>query len=210
MPGLIGAGLLAVVTSAQAASTDGKQGLIALGAAMPAFRLPDVVSGKLVSPDDFAGRKAMLLIVTCRHCPYAQHVKDGIAHLARDYADKSIGMIAISANDPAGYPDDAPDRLKEMAVKAGFVFPLVFDETQETAKVLTAVATPDFFLFDQQRRLVYRGQFDASRPGNGKPVTGSDVRAAIDALLSDRPIPERQVPSFGCSIKWKAGSRPAY
>ncbi|MBI3320102.1 MAG: thioredoxin family protein [Candidatus Omnitrophica bacterium] len=200
--------MVATITAAQAASSDGKQGLIALGTAMPAFRLPDVVSGKLVAPEDFADRKALLLIITCRHCPYAQHVKDGIARLGRDYADKRVGIIAISANDPTGYADDAPDRLKDMAVQAGFVFPLVFDETQETAKALTAVATPDFFLFDQQRRLVYRGQFDASRPGNGKPVTGSDVRAAIDALLSDRPVPEPQVPSFGCSIKWKAKSRP--
>ena len=195
---------------AYSATTEGRRGLISLGAQAPDFRLTDTVSGKTVARDDFRDRKALLVIILCRHCPYVQNVKKGIAGLAKDYAGKDIAIVGISANDPASISVDRPESLKEMALKEGFSFPLLFDETQEVAKAYTAVATPDFFLFDQNRRLVYRGQFDDSRPGNGKPVTGQDVRRAIDALLEGRPVPKDQRPAFGCSIKWKPGNEPAY
>ncbi|MBI2885225.1 MAG: thioredoxin family protein [Candidatus Omnitrophica bacterium] len=209
----IASALVGVVLAAGtvfAASTEGKGGLLPMGSPAPAFRLPDVVSGRTVSLEDFAGRTGLLIMVACRHCPYVQHVREGMATLARDYEGQDVGIIAISANDPAGYSEDAPESLKEMAVESEFIFPLLFDETQETAKALTAVATPDFFLFGRERRLVYRGQFDGSRPGNDTPVTGQDVRAALDALLADQPIPEPQHAAFGCSIKWKPGNAPAY
>ena len=190
------------------ATTEGRLGLMKLGAEAPKFSLPDVVSGKTVSIDDFQGKKALLVIILCRHCPYVQHAKKGIAQLAKDYAGKDLAIVAISANDPAAIPVDRPDSLKEMALEEGFNFPVLFDETQQATKAYTAVATPDFFLFDQNRRLVYRGQFDDARPGNDKPVTGQDMRRAIDALLADQPIPKEQKPSFGCSIKWKPGNGP--
>lgn len=204
-------GLVAVSAGCvEAASTKGKQGLLALGSEAPDFRLPDVVSGRPIARDDLSSRNALLVVFLCRHCPYVQHVKDGLAQFARDYAGKDLAIVGISANDPAAYPNDAPERLKEMAQGAGFAFPVCFDETQEVAKAYTAVATPDFFLFDAQRRLVYRGQFDDSRPGNFKPVTGRDLRAAVDAVLADRPAPQPQKPSFGCSIKWKPRNEPPY
>lgn len=207
----LGLSLLLAATVAEAASTDGKQGLLALGSEAPEFRLSDVVSGRTVSLEDFAGKKALLVMIICRHCPYVQHVKQGMARLAKDYADKSLGIVAISSNDISAFPEDAPEGLKEMAQEAGFSFPVCYDERQQVAKAYTAVATPDFFLFDAQRRLVYRGQFDASRPGKlWVPVTGRDVRAAIDAVLAGRPVPQPQKPSFGCSIKWKPGHEPPY
>lgn len=193
-----------------AATTEGRKGLLPLKAEAPDFKLTDVVTGKRVSRDDFRGQEAFLVMILCRHCPYVQHVKAGVAQLARDYAGKKIGIAAISANDPVSYVDDRPESLKEMAREAGFTFPFLFDETQEAAKAYTAVATPDFFLFDRTFRLVYRGQFDSSRPGSNLPVTGQDLRAAIDALLAAKPIPTTQKPSVGCSIKWKRGSEPAY
>jgi peroxiredoxin len=199
-----------ILPGAHAASTAGREGLLTRGAEAPAFHLPDVVSGRLVSLDDFADKPALLVAILCRHCPYVQHVKDGVAQLVRDYAGAPLGIVAISANDVQAYPDDAPERLKEMAESAGFIFPLLYDETQEAATAYTTVATPDFFLFDHQRRLVYRGQFDDSRPGDGKPITGRDLRAAIDAVLAERPVASKQSPSFGCSIKWKPGRTPAY
>ena len=208
--GIALAAALALIGEAEAATTKDKRGLLPLGAEAPAFRLPDVVSGKVVSRDDFADRRALLVMFICRHCPYVQHVNQGIARLARDYAGQDLAIVAISANDPAGFRQDAPESLKEMALAEGFGFPLLFDETQEVAQAYTAVCTPDFLLFDNHRRLVYRGQFDASRPGNFKPVTGQDVRAAIDALLEGRPIPTEHTPAFGCSIKWKPGNEPAY
>ncbi len=192
------------------ATVEGKKGLIPLGSQAPKFSLSDTVSGKTVSLDDFAGKKALLVIVLCRHCPYVQHVKKGIAQLAKDYERKDLAIVAISANDPAAIPTDSPENLKEMAQEEGFNFPVLFDETQDIAKALTAVATPDFFLFDQNRRLVYRGQFDNSRPGSDKPVTGQDVRSAIDAVLEGREVPREQKPSFGCSVKWKRGNEPKY
>lgn len=202
--------LFSVQIPVHSATVEGKKGLIQLGSQAPKFSLPDTVSGKTVSLDDFAEKKALLVIVLCRHCPYVQHVKKGIAQLAEDYEGKDLTIVGISANDPAAVPADAPQSLKEMALEEGYNFSVLFDETQDTAKAYTAVATPDFFLFDQNRRLVYRGQFDNSRPGSDKPVTGQDVRSAIDAVLEGREVPRGQKPSFGCSVKWKRGNEPKY
>jgi peroxiredoxin len=184
--------------------------LLELGTKATDFSLPDVVSGRTISPATFAGKKALLVMFICRHCPYVVHVKEELARLGRDYVRKDIGIVAISANDAVGYPDDAPDRLKAMAKELGFTFPFCYDESQETAKAYTAACTPDFFLFDADRALVYRGQLDESRPGNGKPVTGKDLRAAIDATLAGKPVPPTQRPSLGCNIKWKKGNEPVY
>ena len=184
--------------------------MLALGTKAPDFRLPDVVSGKTISLSTFAGKKALLVMFICRHCPYVQHVKEELARLGKDYVRQDVGIVAISANDAANYPDDAPDQLAAMAKELEFTFPFCYDERQETAKAYTAACTPDFFLFDADRTLVYRGQLDDSRPGNGKPVTGRDLRAAIDAVLADRPVSQAQQPSIGCNIKWKKGSAPSY
>jgi peroxiredoxin len=184
--------------------------MLPLGTVAPAFLLRDVVSGQLYQLDSFDGRDALLVMFVCRHCPYIQHIEQEIARLGQDYAATGLGIIGISSNDPDHYPDDAPDRLKEMAQRLAFRFPLCFDDTQEVAKAYKAACTPDFYLFDAKRRLVYRGQLDDSRPGNNKPVTGRDLRAAIDALLAGRPVGGNQKPSIGCSIKWKRGNAPPY
>ncbi len=184
--------------------------LLELGAPAPDFRLPDVVSGKIVSLDTFRDKKALVVMFICRHCPYVQHVKEELARLGRDYANKSVGMVAISSNDATQYPDDRPEKLRAMAEELGFNFPLCYDETQQVAKAYAAACTPDFYVFDQDRKLVYRGQLDDSRPGNGIPVTGKDLRAAIDAVLEGRPVSSRQKPSLGCNIKWKPGNEPPY
>ncbi len=181
-----------------------------LGTPAPEFRLPDVVSGKTVSLETFAGQRGLLVMFICVHCPYVVHVREELARIGRDYADKSMGIVAISANDVSAYPEDAPANLKRMAEALGFRFPYCYDETQETAKAFTAACTPDFFLFDQDRRLVYRGQLDDSRPGNGIPVTGRDLRAAMDAVLRGEPVDPNQKPSIGCNIKWKPGNEPKY
>lgn len=184
--------------------------MLALGTKAPDFRLPDVVSGKTISLATCAGTQALLVMFICRHCPYVQHVKEELSRLGRDYAATSVGIVAISANDVANYPDDAPDQLAAMAKELGFTFPFCYDETQATATAYTAACTPDFFLFDATRTLVYRGQLDEARPGNGKPVTGKDLRAALDAVLSGKPVHPDQRPSLGCNIKWKKGNAPAY
>jgi peroxiredoxin len=176
----------------------------------PDFRLPEVTTGKTVSLSDFAAKKALLVMFICRHCPYVQHIKKELARLGNDYAAKDIGIVAISANDAANYPDDAPDSLKAFAREEGVSFPFAYDETQEVAQAYTAACTPDFFLFDKKLELAYRGQLDDSRPGNGKPVTGKDLRAAIDALLTGKSVNPNQVPSIGCNIKWKPGKAPGY
>ena len=177
--------------------------MLALGTAAPDFRLPDVVSGDIISLDTFVDKKALLVMFICRHCPFVVHVKKQLARLGKDYAGKSTGIVAISSNDAGGYPEDAPASLKEMAVELGFRFPFCYDETQEVAKAYSAACTPDFFLFDEQRKLVYRGQLDGSRPGNSVPVNGSDLRAAIDAVLAGGSVNPKQTPSMGCNIKWK-------
>jgi peroxiredoxin len=182
--------------------------MLPLGTEAPEFKLADVVSGRTVILDDFEDRSALLVMFICRHCPYVAHVRPALAELGREHASSGLGIVAISANDPDTYPEDAPESLAAEAVEAGYVFPYLFDETQEVAKAYAAACTPDFFLFDGDRRLVYRGQLDRSRPGNGVPVTGEDLRAAIDAVLGGRPVPEDQRPSVGCSIKWRPGNEP--
>lgn len=170
--------------------------------------LPDISSGETVRLADFDDRTGMLVMFICRHCPYVRHVRAQLAALGRDYATADLGIVAISANDPDEYPEDAPASLAEEAREAGYSFPYLFDETQEVAKAYTAACTPDFFLFDADRSLVYRGQLDDSRPGNDVPVTGADLRAAIDAVLGGREVASDQRPSVGCSIKWREGKPP--
>lgn len=177
--------------------------MLPLGTSAPPFALRDVVSGNLYSLNSFAEKSALLVMFICRHCPYVVHVEQELAKMGRDYTDTGLGIIAISSNDPEQYPDDAPPRLKEMAERLGFTFPFCVDETQDMAKAYRAACTPDFYLFDGQRRLVYRGQLDDSRPGSNKPVTGRDLRAAIDAVLAGKPVDGNQRASIGCSIKWK-------
>ncbi|BCX11090.1 MAG: thioredoxin family protein [Thermosynechococcus sp.] len=184
--------------------------MLALGTVAPDFQLPDVVSGQTISLSTFADKNALLVMFICRHCPYVKHVQAELAKLGRDYKETGLGIVAISANDAANYPEDAPESLKAMATELGFTFPLCYDESQETAKAYTAACTPDFFLFDSDRKLVYRGQLDDSRPQNGLPVTGKDLRAAIDAVLAGQTPSEDQKPSLGCNIKWKPGNEPAY
>ena len=184
--------------------------MLALGTKAPDFELPDVVTGRTVSIRDFDGERALLVMFICRHCPYVRHVRSELARLGRDFADSELAIVAISANDPDGYPEDAPESLAAEAREAGYAFPYLFDETQEVAKAYTAACTPDFFLFDADRALVYRGQLDDSRPSNGLPVTGEDLRAAIDAVLSGGPVAQEQRASIGCGIKWRAGNEPAY
>jgi peroxiredoxin len=181
-----------------------------LGSAAPDFSLPDVVTGKKISLKDSAGRKALLVMFICRHCPYVVHVKHELAKLGRDYAAKDLGIVAISSNDAEHYPDDGPAKLKEMAQELGFGFPYLYDESQEVAKAYAAACTPDFFVYDAKRKLVYRGQLDDSRPGNSQPVTGRDLRQALDAALAGKAPAGEQKPSMGCNIKWKEGLAPAY
>ena len=177
--------------------------MLALGTRAPDFKLPDVVSGKTFTLKSFEGRKALLVMFICRHCPYVKHVEAELARLGRDYAAKDAAIVAVSSNDARAYPDDAPESLKEQARSAGFPFPYLYDESQSAAKAYSAACTPDFFLFDAERRLVYRGQLDASRPGNSEPVTGKDLRAALEAVLAGRPAAKDQRPSLGCGIKWR-------
>ena len=184
--------------------------MLSLGTKAPEFSLPDVVSGDLVSLDTFKDKKALLVMFICRHCPYVKHVKHEIAKIGKDYKDIDIGIVAISANDISVYPEDRPQSLAEMAQELEFNFPYLYDEGQEAAKAYTAACTPDFFLFDNERKLVYRGQMDSSRPGNDERVTGEDLRVAIDEVLSDREVSKDQNPSMGCSIKWKEGNEPDY
>ncbi|HEY9749568.1 MAG TPA: thioredoxin family protein [Allocoleopsis sp.] len=184
--------------------------MLALGTQAPDFQLPDVVSGQTVSLSTFADKQALLVMFICQHCPFVKHIQDQLAQLGQDYTNQTLGIVAISANDAEKYPDDGPESLKTMAQTLGFTFPLCYDETQATAKAYTAACTPDFFLFDANRQLIYRGQLDDSRPGNDKPVTGQDLRAAIDAALANQPINPDQMPSIGCNIKWKPGNEPAY
>jgi peroxiredoxin len=184
--------------------------MLSLGTKAPDFSLPDVVSGNTISLKTFADKKALLVMFICRHCPFVKHVQQQLVQIEQDYANQSLGIVAISANDVANYPDDSPDNLKLMAKELGFNFPFCYDESQETAKAYTAACTPDFFLFDENRQLVYRGQLDASRPSNNVPVTGKDLRSAIDGVLADKEINLDQKPSIGCNIKWKSGKEPEY
>lgn len=183
--------------------------MLDLGTPAPHFNLPDP-SGKMHSMVEFVDCRALLVMFICNHCPYVKHVADGLAEFARDYQGKGLGIIAINSNDVENYPDDRPEKMDEEARQRGYPFPYVFDESQEVAKAYRAACTPDFFLFDQERRLVYRGQFDGSRPNGAIPVTGEDLRRAVDAVLAGEPVPEEQIPSAGCNIKWKKGNEPAF
>jgi peroxiredoxin len=185
------------------ASTEGKKDLLPIGSQAPDFALPDVVTGKTVRLDDVKNEKALLVVILCRHCPYVKHIRPDLVKFGKDYAGKGLAIVGISANDPAAFPEDSLESLKEMAVSEGFTFPILFDGTQEVAKAYTAVATPDFLLFDKDRKLVYRGQYDDARPGSKTPVTGKDLRAAVDAVLAGEPVPADQRHAVGCSVKWK-------
>ena len=182
--------------------------MLELGTHAPSFALPDVRTGETVRLQDLEGADALLVMFLCAHCPYVKHVERQLAELGRDYAGRGLAIVAIGANDPDRYPADAPEKLGEQAERLGFGFPYLFDDTQEVAKAYTAVCTPDFFLFGAGRKLVYRGQLDDSRPRNEEPVTGADLRAAIDAVLEGQPVPGDQKPSMGCGIKWKPGNEP--
>ncbi|BFU96436.1 MAG: conserved protein of unknown function [Nitrospira sp.] len=182
--------------------------MLPLGTLAPAFRLRDVASGRWWTLESFEGNAALLIMFICRHCPYVQHVEGELARIGRDYRERGLGIVAVSSNDASRYPDDAPPRLKEMAERLAFTFPFCFDENQETAKAYRAVCTPDFYLFDGERKLVYRGQLDDSRPANGRQVDGRDLRAAVEAVLAKKPVSSFQRPSIGCSIKWKPGNEP--
>jgi peroxiredoxin len=181
-----------------------------LGTPAPAFSLPDVSSGATVTLDSFAGKKGLLVMFVSRHCPYVQHVKHELARIGRDYRDRDLGIVAISSNYVPQYPDDSPESLREMAGELQLTYPLCYDESQDVAKSYQAACTPDFFLYDAARCLVYRGQLDGSRPKNETAVTGGDLRTALDALLSGQGMPEVQRPSLGCNIKWRPGAEPTY
>lgn len=174
-----------------------------LGTKAPDFELKDVVTGRSVSRRDVAGAKGMLVMFICRHCPFVKHVQDELAAIGRDYDGRGVGIVAISANDVASHPEDSPTKLAYQAQELNFVFPYLFDESQQVARAYDAQCTPDFFLYDSHGALVYRGQLDDSRPGNEVPVTGEDLRAALDALIAGRPISSEQRPSIGCNIKWR-------
>lgn len=181
--------------------------MVALGTVAPDFALPDVRTGKTVRLEDYAQRRALLVMFICRHCPYVVHVQGELARLGRDYEDKDLGLIAISSNDAAGYPADAAASLAEQAREQGFTFAYLYDESQAVGRAYDAACTPDFFLFQRKTdtlRLAYRGQLDDSRPGNDKPVTGADLRRALDAVLAGQPVPEPQRPSLGCNIKYRS------
>lgn len=183
--------------------------MLPLGTIAPGFHLPDT-DGKTVSLADFKGRPALLVLFLCNHCPYVVHIRDGLAQLAREYMTRGVGIVGINANDEIKYPADSPQKMKAEAKAAGYVFPYLFDATQKVAKSYRAACTPDIFLFDKDQRLVYRGQFDDSRPDNQQPVTGKDLREALEAVLGGQPPLKIQRASIGCNIKWKPGHEPDY
>ena len=183
--------------------------MLPLGVAASDFSLPDT-QGKLVSLSDFADAPALLIVFMCNHCPYVKHVAAGLAELARDYQRRGVAVVGVNSNDTAAYPDDSPAKMAEEVKDRGYTFPYLHDATQAVAKAYRAACTPDFYVFDRNRKLVYRGQMDSSRPGSDVSVTGEDLRAALDAVLAGRPVPANQKPSLGCNIKWKSGSEPDY
>jgi peroxiredoxin len=183
--------------------------MLPLGTSAPDFRLPDT-NGKIVSLADFKNAPALLVVFMCNHCPYMKHIRQGLAQLGRDYQAKGVGIAGINSNDAANYPADSPAKMKEEMQVAGYTFPYLYDETQAVAKAYRAACTPDIYLFDKEKKLVYRGQFDDSRPGSGVRVTGMDLRDALDAVLSGKPVAKEQIPSIGCNIKWKSGNEPDY
>lgn len=184
--------------------------MLELGTKAPAFSLTDTITGENRSLKNFKGNPALLVMFICNHCPYVKNIKEELVRYASDYMPKGVGIVAISSNDVENYPDDSPEKMKEDAEKFGYPFPYLYDENQEAAKDYKAACTPDFFLFDSDMKLYYRGQFDDSRPKNGVQPTGKDLREATDKLLEGEPIPETQIPSIGCNIKWKKGNEPEY
>lgn len=183
--------------------------MLPLGTKAPDFSLPNV-DGKTVSLGDFAGAPATLIIFMCNHCPYVKHVAPELARLAREYQGKGVAVVGISSNDVAAHPADSPEQMVHEAESREYTFPYLFDETQRVAQAYKAACTPDFYVFDKNQKLVYRGQMDASRPDSGIPVTGKDLRTALDAVLAGRAPAADQKPSIGCNIKWRAGNEPAY
>jgi peroxiredoxin len=183
--------------------------MLPLGTKAPDFSLPNV-DGRIVSLGDFAGADALVVVFLCNHCPYVKHIADALSQVAREYQSRGAAFVGISSNDVAGYPQDSPEQMAIEAETRGYVFPYLYDETQRVAQAYRAACTPDFFLFDRQQQLVYRGQFDASRPGSDIPVTGEDLRRALDAVLNGTPVPADQTPSIGCNIKWRDGLEPDY
>jgi peroxiredoxin len=178
--------------------------MLALGTTAPTFTLEDVVTTKHRSIEDLRGPHGLLVMFICRHCPFVKHVEHELAAIGKDFAPKGVGIVAISSNDADCYSEDSPPALRQQAEQLNFTFPYLFDETQEVARAYDAACTPDFFLFDRDLKLVYRGQLDSSRPGNEIPVTGQDLRAALGALIAGKPVSKEQRPSLGCNIKWKA------
>ena len=184
--------------------------MLALGTVAPDFSLPEPATGKVVGPSDFADAPAFLVMVLSNHCPFVKHIANSLGEFGKEYQERGLAIVAINANDVANYPDDSPEKMVEEIERRGYTFPYVFDESQEVAKAYEAACTPDFFLFDGDRKLVYRGQFDASRPSLDIPVTGRDLRAACDAILGGGSPSDEQIPSVGCNIKWKAGNAPSW
>lgn len=177
--------------------------MLDLGTKAPDFSLRDEVSGEEMSLEQLRSDKATVIMFICNHCPYVKHIQHGLVELANDYIPKGVSFVAINSNDVKNYPDDSPENMKRVAIRLGYPFPFLFDETQEVARAYDAACTPDFYIFDPDMKLVYRGQMDDSRPGNGIPVTGKDIRNALDSLLQGKPVPDEQKPSIGCNIKWK-------
>jgi thiol-disulfide isomerase/thioredoxin len=182
--------------------------MLPLGTPLPSFTLRDAVTDREVSSDQLAGRRAVLVMFLCNHCPYVKHVLDGLTQLDRDYRDRDVALVAINSNDIQNYPQDGPSHMRALAEERGWSFPFLLDADQTVARSFRAACTPDFFLFDKAGELVYRGQLDDSRPGSDAPVTGRDLRAALDATLAGTPVPADQRPSVGCNIKWKPGHEP--
>lgn len=183
--------------------------MISLGTSAPDFSLPDT-EGNIVSLSDFEQAPALLVVFMCNHCPFVKHILESFVELAKEYQRKGVAIVAISSNDANGFPEDSPEMMAQKAKEAGFTFPFLYDETQEVAKAYQATCTPDFFLYNKERKLVYRGQMDDSRPGNNVPITGSDLKTALEAVLKGKKVPAKQKPSMGCNIKWKKGSEPDY
>jgi peroxiredoxin len=183
--------------------------MLALGTEAPDFTLPDA-QGNSVSLSDFEKAEALVVVFMCNHCPFVKHIIDGLAKLAKEYQSRGVAFVGINSNDVENFPDDRPERMVQFAREKGIAFPYLYDATQEVAKRYHAACTPDFFVFDEGRRLVYRGQMDDSRPGSDVPVTGADLRAALEAVLEGEPMPQEQKPSMGCNIKWKPGNEPDY
>ncbi|MGC9327686.1 MAG: thioredoxin family protein [Candidatus Hinthialibacter sp.] len=182
--------------------------MLPLGTQAPAFSLPDL-DGKIISLDDWKNAKGYLVMFMCNHCPFVVHVRHELSKIGKEYQNKGVAVVAINSNDVANYPDDSPEKMKIFAAENEFTFPYLYDESQNTAKAYHAACTPDFFLFDREKKLVYRGQLDDGRPGNEKPVDGRDLRAALDAVIAGTPVPAEQKPSMGCNIKWKYGHEPS-